>query len=144
MNARRAAVPTVRGEEVDAIVAGRHVNPHSVLGPHGPVVRIWRPDAVEAEVVLPDGERVAARPVHPAGLFEATLDAEAHDYLVESRYRDGNTWLADDPYRFWPTLGDMDLHLFGEGRHERLWTVLGAHLREHQGAAGASFAVWAP
>ncbi|MER3453394.1 MAG: 1,4-alpha-glucan branching enzyme, partial [Acidimicrobiia bacterium] len=49
-----------------------------------------------------------------------------------------------DPYRFWPTLGEFDLHLIGEGRHRRLWECLGAHLREHQGVRGVSFAVWAP
>ncbi|MFP5319767.1 MAG: 1,4-alpha-glucan branching protein GlgB [Acidimicrobiia bacterium] len=144
--ARRAAeaTPPASAAEVESLLAGRHGNPHSFLGPHGPVVRIWRPDAVEAELVLPDGGRVAARPVHPAGLFEATVERETNDYAVEARYPDGNTWLADDPYRFWPTLGELDLHLYGEGRHERLWTVLGAHLRHHQGVAGASFAVWAP
>jgi len=38
----------------------------------------------------------------------------------------------------------LDLHLIGEGRHRRLWEVLGAHPRVHQGVAGVSFAVWAP
>jgi len=37
-------------------------------------------------------------------------------------------------------LGDLDLHLIGEGRHEQLWQVLGAHVRD----GGTSFAVWAP
>jgi 1,4-alpha-glucan branching enzyme len=37
-------------------------------------------------------------------------------------------------------LGELDLHLAGEGRHERLYERLGAHLQED----GASFAVWAP
>jgi 1,4-alpha-glucan branching enzyme len=32
----------------------------------------------------------------------------------------------------------------GEGRHDRLWTVLGAHPRSHQGTPGTAFAVWAP
>ncbi|MBO0728638.1 MAG: 1,4-alpha-glucan branching protein GlgB [Acidimicrobiaceae bacterium] len=50
----------------------------------------------------------------------------------------------DDPYRAWPTLGDVDLHLIGEGRHLRLWDVLGAHPRVHEGMAGVAFAVWAP
>ena len=27
------------------------------------------------------------------------------------------------------TLGEMDLYLIGEGRHERLWEALGAHTR---------------
>jgi 1,4-alpha-glucan branching enzyme len=49
-----------------------------------------------------------------------------------------------DLYRFSPTLGELDLHLLGEGRHHRLWDVLGAHRREHQGVWGTAFAVWAP
>ncbi|KAA1426244.1 1,4-alpha-glucan branching protein GlgB [Nocardioides antri] len=37
-------------------------------------------------------------------------------------------------------LGELDLHLIGEGRHEQLWQALGAHVRD----GGTSFAVWAP
>ncbi len=37
-------------------------------------------------------------------------------------------------------LGDIDLYLLGEGRHERLWEQLGAHPVE----GGVRFAVWAP
>ena len=47
---------------------------------------------------------------------------------------------ADDT----PTLGPVDLHLIGEGRHEQLWRALGAHVRSHEGTEGTSFAVWAP
>jgi 1,4-alpha-glucan branching enzyme len=38
------------------------------------------------------------------------------------------------------TFGELDLHLAGEGRHERLYEKLGAHVRDN----GVSFAVWAP
>ena len=41
-------------------------------------------------------------------------------------------------------VGELDLHLFAEGRHERLWEVLGAHVRDVDGTPGTSFAVWAP
>ncbi|AYY12363.1 1,4-alpha-glucan branching protein GlgB [Actinobacteria bacterium YIM 96077] len=41
-------------------------------------------------------------------------------------------------------IGDIDLHLIGEGRHERLWDVLGAHVDTVDGTAGTTFAVWAP
>jgi len=51
---------------------------------------------------------------------------------------------ASDLRRMPPTLGDVDLHLFNEGRHLELWRVLGAHPREHGGQDGTSFAVWAP
>ncbi|MGH7632341.1 MAG: 1,4-alpha-glucan branching protein GlgB, partial [Gemmatimonadaceae bacterium] len=47
-------------------------------------------------------------------------------------------------YRFLPTVGDLDLHLFNEGTHRRLWETLGAHARTVDGVAGTSFAVWAP
>ena len=67
-------------------------------------------------------------------------------------YSDGsggaNTVTVDDPYRWMPTLGEMDQYLIGEGRHERLWEVLGAHVRRYDTPCGqvqgVSFAVWAP
>ncbi|MDP1820474.1 MAG: 1,4-alpha-glucan branching protein GlgB [Acidimicrobiales bacterium] len=37
-----------------------------------------------------------------------------------------------------------DLWLIGEGRHERLWDVLGAHPGTWEGVEGTAFAVWAP
>jgi 1,4-alpha-glucan branching enzyme len=41
-------------------------------------------------------------------------------------------------------LGELDLHLIAEGRHDRLYDVLGAHPTERDGTAGTTFAVWAP
>ena len=41
-------------------------------------------------------------------------------------------------------LSDMDLHLFHEGSHVRLYERLGAHLTENNGQPGCHFAVWAP
>src|SRR5688572_28071971 len=43
-----------------------------------------------------------------------------------------------------PLLRDLDLHLFGEGRHELIYQKLGAHPTLHEGVDGVSFAVWAP
>lgn len=61
----------------------------------------------------------------------------------------GHNDVSADGYRFLPTLGELDLHLFGEGRHERLWEILGAHRRRYDTppdgtVTGTSFAVWAP
>lgn len=44
------------------------------------------------------------------------------------------------------TLGELDMYLITEGRHEKLWEVLGAHVkRDAQGELiGTAFAVWAP
>jgi 1,4-alpha-glucan branching enzyme len=108
------------------------------------VIRALRPDATAASVVLGDGATVAMAQLHEGGVFEATVPGtDVPPYGLEVRYGDA-AYPVDDPYRFWPTVGDLDLHLMGEGRHERLWEVLGAHVREHQGSLGTSFAVWAP
>ncbi len=44
----------------------------------------------------------------------------------------------------YPLLGSLDLHLYGEGRHERIWEKLGAHRCSQEGVDGVAFAVWAP
>jgi 1,4-alpha-glucan branching enzyme len=142
----------VTDREVELIVAGCHGDPHRVLGLHDGVVRAFRPGAARMRMV--SGRDVTdLKEIHPTGLFEGRLDT-AHDdspaspaYELEAVYlRDGEetTYRFEDPYRAWPTLGDVDLHLFGEGRHHRLWEVLGAHYRCHQDTSGVSFAVWAP
>ena len=96
----------------------------------------------------PPRPRSTGRPmrrIHDAGVFEVLVDAEpAPGYTVTFGWDGGGEHTVVDPWPFWPTLGDLDLHLIGEGRHDRLWTVLGAHARAHQGADGTAFAVWAP
>ena len=55
------------------------------------------------------------------------------DYRLEVSYpvrvMSPDVHTVADAYRFLPTLGEVDLHLFAEGRHERLWEILGAHPR---------------
>lgn len=52
--------------------------------------------------------------------------------------------LSHDPYAFLPTIGEVDLYLFGQGVHYKLYDVLGARCITHQGHSGVKFAVWAP
>ncbi|MCB0872854.1 MAG: 1,4-alpha-glucan branching protein GlgB [Actinobacteria bacterium] len=128
--------------------AGAHHDPHGVLGVHpvvggGIAVRAWEPGA--DEVVLIDGSESAVMTrVHPAGLFEAVVDARSGRHHRFRVTRGAHVYETADPYAQLPTVGEMDLHLFGEGRHETLWTMLGAHVREHDGVNGVAFAVWAP
>jgi 1,4-alpha-glucan branching enzyme len=85
--------------------------------------------------------------VHPAGIFEAPLSEAIAVYRLEATFERGgtiSTQVYRDGYSLWPTVGEVDLYLFGEGRHRRLWEVLGAHPREHEGIEGVAFAVWAP
>ena len=137
----------MKRSDVDQLVRGEHHQPHALLGAHlsdGHVtIRAFRPDASEVVALVGD-ERVRLEEVHPAGLFEGTMTGDrVPDYRLEVSYQAG-AYTIDDPYRFLPTVGELDQHLYGEGRHERLWRVLGAHERTVDGVAGTAFAVWAP
>ena len=55
-----------------------------------------------------------------------------------------NGFIAHDPYAFWPTLGELDLYLFGMGTHYDLYRKFGGRLMNHQGVDGVAFTVWAP
>jgi 1,4-alpha-glucan branching enzyme len=148
-------------DEMERLVRGEHHEPHRLLGAHTEdgkvVVRAFRPDATAVVALVGaegSGEPRGGAPVepvrtkldlvHPAGLFEGRLDATTPPaYRLEVSYPSGS-FTIDDPYRFWPTIGELDQHLLGEGRHERLWQRLGAHELTVDGVAGTSFAVWAP
>ncbi|MFW7413571.1 1,4-alpha-glucan branching protein GlgB [Demequina sp. SO4-18] len=132
------------------IAAGTHHEPHAVLGPHvgddGVTVRVLRPLASEVRIETLDG---AFDAVHEhEGVWRADLPGdEAPDYRVHVTY-DAEPLVQDDPYRFLPGPGELDQHLFREGRHERLWDVLGANVRRFPSVlgdvTGTSFVVWAP
>ncbi|WP_147136365.1 1,4-alpha-glucan branching protein GlgB [Nocardia ninae] len=133
------------------LAAGTHGDPHTVLGAHP------HPDGTEISVLRPHAESVTARiggADHALkslghGIFAAVVPyPEVMDYRIVTTYPGGRTILSADGYRFLPTVGELDLHLIGEGRHERLWDVLGAHPRRYTTldgeVDGTSFAVWAP
>src|SRR5438309_11098773 len=119
-------------------------DPHRILGAHeaddgGVVVRAYRPEA-QAVRVQPAG--VEATLKDPAGLWEALLPKAKLplEYELEIEYPNGETFTVRDPYSFLPTLGELDLHLAMEGRHEELYARLGAHVREIDGVAGTAIA----
>ena len=137
------------------LIAGVHHNPHSILGAHEydehTVVRTLRPHALDATALV-GGRRYPMTHID-SGLFAVALPfTDLADYRLEVGYpgADGvaHVHTVADGYRFLPTLGEVDLHLFAEGRHERLWEILGAHPRSFTTpdgvVEGVSFAVWAP
>src|SRR5215217_5349396 len=138
---------TPEREPIERLVRGEHHEPHRLLGAHldgnQVIIRAWRPDATGVVALVGD-ERVALTQIHPAGVFEGVLArSDIPGYRLEVAYGD-RTFTIDDPYRFLPTIGELDQHLLGEGRHERLWQKLGAHETTVDGVAGTAFAVWAP
>jgi 1,4-alpha-glucan branching enzyme len=136
--------------EVAKLLDLRHPDPHSVLGAHpagdGMVIRVFNPSAEDVSLVL---NGTAPRPmtrVNPGGLFELTL--AGHDkppaYKVAIKDSTGNVSIRPDPYTYLPSIGNLDLHLWGEGRHNRIFDKLGAHVRTINGTDGVAFSVWAP
>ena len=163
-----APLPVEQGT-LDAVSNGTYYNPHAVLGVHPngggsawATVRVLRPLAKRVRILTQNGSYDAEHEHN--GVFVALVPMEKEadgslstpDYRVEVTYKGDKPRVEDDPYRFLPTLGDTDLYLIGEGRHERLWQVLGAHIRHYDDPmgtpgvpgskkiSGASFAVWAP
>ncbi|WP_406152293.1 1,4-alpha-glucan branching enzyme [Streptomyces anulatus] len=138
--------PALDGADRGRLLAGDHHAPHDVLGAHpipgGVLVRALRPFA-RSVTVLATGLRAELHD-DGDGFFSGVLPVpEAPAYRLEVAY-DDNTIEVGDPYRFWPAIGELDLHLIGEGRHEELWRALGAEPMEHQGVAGTRFTLWAP
>ncbi|XAS68418.1 1,4-alpha-glucan branching enzyme [Micrococcaceae bacterium Sec5.7] len=152
----RPRVPIhVDADTLARISAGEHHAPHSVLGAHlddhGHVtVRTVRHLAASVSVVTAAGSVPMEHETD--GIWSAVLDplepGHVPDYRLEVAYQDIAPQTVDDPYRYLPTVGEVDLHLIGEGRHEKLWSVLGAHVQHYKSALGdvdgVSFAVWAP
>ncbi|WP_127818486.1 1,4-alpha-glucan branching protein GlgB [Microbacterium sp. CPCC 204701] len=143
---------TPTDQVLDAVAAGSHHDPHAVLGIHPDsdgeggalwTIRARRPLAHSVTAVFDDGTRVPLEHVR-GGIWEGSRGGALRAYQLVTTYPEGPDHVSDDPYRHAPTLGELDLHLIGEGRHEELWRVMGAHAREHGGVAGTAFAVWAP
>jgi 1,4-alpha-glucan branching enzyme len=119
--ATAAATPTARpvaDEELDRLAGGAHHDPHSVLGAHphaGRVtVRALRPGAAKVTIAIGDEQQEMRH--ERAGVWVALLErADVPDYRLLVDYGDKFEHRQDDPYRYLPTLGEMDLHLIGEG-----------------------------
>lgn len=140
-------LPELHPGLVASIVSGSHPQPHDTLGLHpvtgGSVIRVVRPLAATVTAIRADGSRIPLE--HLAeGLWQGFAPDAGQAYEIESSYANGPTWIAGDPYRFVPSVGEVDLYLWAEGRHEQLWHVLGSHYRPHEGVSGTSFSVWAP
>ncbi len=130
-----------------ALAQAAHGDPFAVLGPHdtidGRVVRACLPGATKVEVLRHDGSVMGLlEPGEEHGLFE-NLIRDSAPYRLRITWPDA-VQETEDPYAFGPLLGDIDLHLFNEGRHFGLAHCLGAQPMQIDGVNGVRFAVWAP
>src|SRR5215831_621679 len=144
-------VSSIPRDDLRRLLELRHSDPHSILGAHltsdGAIIRAYRPEAVQISLLLDDQapREMTARP--EPGLFEVAVaekGPEIFRHRLEILYPGNYRVTVQQPYSFPPTLGDLDLYLWAEQKHERIWQKMGAHVREVSGISGTSFAVWAP
>ena len=128
------------------IIEARHHDPFEVLGCHpskpGTVIRHFLPRAKSARIIELDEPMTR---IDGTDLFEwhGKKQIPQH-YRIEWIDQRNQTCSHFDPYSFGPQLGDLDLHLFGEGRHRHAYRFMGAHPHTADGIEGVLFAVWAP
>ncbi len=141
--------------ELESLTRIVHQSPHSILGFHplgdgsGLVARALLPGALGVELVPvheSDQPRFELQRLGETDVFEGVTRGatQVYAYDLVITWADGSRTQGRDPYSFWPTLGETDLHLFNEGNHHQLYEALGAHLESLDGVPGVSFAVWAP
>jgi len=132
----------------EALASGALGDPFAVLGPFdtaaGRTVRVFMPGALEVELLARSTGTPLGRlsPMLPHGLFAGRIGSE-EPYLLRITWP-GAVQETEDPYSFGALLGELDLHLFNEGRHFELAAHLGANVTAIDGVAGVRFAVWAP
>ena len=132
----------------EALASGTVRDPFALLGPRGTaggrIVRAFLPGALEVEVLPRFGGHSLGRlaPTVPQGLFVGPVTSD-EAYLLRVAWPDA-VQETEDPYSFGPLLGELDLHLFNEGRHFEVAEHLGAGVVTIDGVPGVRFAVWAP
>jgi len=142
--------------EIDRIIHADHGDPFSVLGMHTEgegakarlVVRTYQPQARSVAVVdYKTGKALADLPrIRDEGVFAGAIEGRknAFKYRLRIQPHEGEEYDLEDPYRFGPVLGELDIHLLVEGNHLRVFEKLGSHTTTIDGVDGTSFAVWAP
>ncbi len=140
-------------DELATFLLGAHDDPFRVLGPHrlgeDLVIRVFRPDAKEVEIVVLSEEGDHSFPtqrIQANGFFQAVLPGKKRDcnYLLQITRWDGAEQITRDPYCYGTIMGEMDLHLFAEGNLLEIYEKFGAHPRTIGSDPGVYFAVWAP
>jgi 1,4-alpha-glucan branching enzyme len=141
-------LPGLSSDVVQQLTDGVLHDPFAVLGPQqgatGRIIRAFLPGAEAVEVVSrATGSSLGQlAPAQPSGLFAGPVSS-GESYRLRISWP-GAVQETEDPYSFGVLLGDLDLHLFNEGRLFELAFTFGANPMTIDGVSGVRFAVWAP
>ncbi|MCM1497978.1 MAG: 1,4-alpha-glucan branching protein GlgB [Clostridium sp.] len=148
--ANKRTVFAINWTEVEMLTAGRHDNPHHILGMHETT------DGVYINAYFPGAESVTAVCKNTANTYELIServqgffsvkipDVNPFVYYYKVKYSDGTKKKILDPYVFEPVIDPIDISKFNEGVHYEIYEKLGAHPCMLDGVKGVLFAVWAP
>ncbi|OOZ42155.1 1,4-alpha-glucan branching enzyme [Solemya pervernicosa gill symbiont] len=134
-------------ESLQRLLDARHHDPFNVLGLHKAgkesVVRVYIPSVASVELTDIGAEMTR---IPGSDIFEWRGDTTALPERYQLSWCDsrGEQITRHDPYCFPPQIGDLDMHLFGEGRHRHAYRMLGAHPHTADGIDGVRFCTWAP
>ena len=115
--------------DIELVRQAAHGDPFAVLGVHTDTkgqrwLRAMLPHATHVTVLdAHGGDQLGVLQLrHGDGFFEGVLtgelnSAETPNYRLQVRWQDGNSSFTDDPYRFPPVLGELDVWLLSEGSH---------------------------
>jgi len=145
-------------EDVLKILRSEHHDPFSVLGVHIAGHRKGTMPSVAVRAFLPEAKEVYVTHVNNKpgslkmnricedGFFEAIVKgvSDITSYKLKVVCCDGTEYEKYDPYSFLPIISEMDMHLFSEGNHQRIFEKLGANIKTINGISGVLFGVWAP
>ena len=148
--ANRKPVFAINWTEVEALVAGRHDNPHHILGMHettdGVYINAYFPGAESVTAVSKiNQEKYELVSDRVIGFYSVKIpDLKSFVYFFEVVFPGGSKKTVIDPYAFEPVIDPIDISKFHDGIHYEIYEKLGAHPCMLDGVKGVLFAVWAP
>ncbi len=128
-------------------------DPFKVLGPkinpegRGLTIAAFLPFAETAHVKIKGRRKlIEMKKLTEEGIFRAEInDLESvPEYKFICRNKNSEQTAINDPYAFTPELGEIDLHLLGEGNHFKSYEKLGSRPLSLRSVKGVNFILWAP
>ncbi len=139
--------------ELKRIQQGKHHDPFQVLGLQEDekghhLVRVFLPYAEKVELIgIGDMQRVPDTDIFELSLSKKTQLETYFKSHGRIRWQQKEADIVHEtvsPYSFEPQIGELDLHLFAEGKHHHAYHFMGAHLKTIEGIEGCLFSLWAP
>lgn len=147
---KRKEVFAINWMEVEALANGRHNNPHHILGMHECIddvyINAYVPGAkVVTAIDSATDKRYTLVSDRVSGFYSVFIkNKKSFDYVLDVKFDNGEEITYIDPYIFEPVLDPIDISLFNEGEHYRIYEKMGAHVMTVDGVDGVLFSVWAP